>query len=122
MSEKIDDILMFKNHAIRFWEHKAHITEQAYKRECLARKALEEELEKYRQIPKEALDKLILETKEAELVNLKNEANQYVTKIGIFTWIKILKEDSSISDLDTRIQFWKRINSVYKKPEEILSE
>jgi hypothetical protein len=75
-----------------------------------------------RQIPKEALDKLILETKEAELVNLKNEANQYVTKIGIFTWIKILKEDSSISDLDTRIQFWKRINSVYKKPEEILSE
>ena len=112
---ELDDILMFKDHAIRFWKNKSDKAEKQLYREKMARTIAEETLEKYKRVPQELLEKLILESKEAEVKSLKCEAGCYLTNIGIHKWIQISREDGGIIDIDKKLEFWKEVVACYKQ-------
>ena len=112
---ELDDILMFKDHAIRFWKNKSDKLEKQLSREKMARIIAEETLEKYKRVPQVLLEKIILESKEDEVKALKCEAGCYLTNIGIHKWIQLSKEDGGITDIDKKLEFWKEVLSSYKK-------
>jgi len=58
-SEEMDAYMMFTDYTIRYWMNKAKRTEQGMKREALARKVAEQELERIHVIPKDILEALI---------------------------------------------------------------
>ena len=118
---ELDDIIMFKDHAIRFWKHKADRLEKQYKREKVALALAEETLKKYSRIPQDVLDKLILESKMAEAEALKTQAGSYLTNIGLVKWRQISQEDGGITDVDKKIDFWKNIISIYRHKTDTVS-
>ena len=112
---ELDDILMFKDHAIRFWKNKSDKLEKQLSREKMTRIIAEETLEKYKRVPQVLLEKLILQSKEDEVKALKCEAGCYLTNIGIHKWIQLSKEDGGITDIDKRLEFWKEVVASYKQ-------
>ena len=112
---ELDDILMFKDHAIRFWKNKSDKLEKQLSREKMTRIIAEETLEKYKRVPQVLLEKLILQSKEDEVKALKCEAGCYLTNIGIHKWIQLSKEDGGITDIDKKLEFWKEVVACYKQ-------
>jgi hypothetical protein len=108
------DDYMIMNHAIRFWKHKAFRAEQQRDREIKARKALEEELEKYKCIPQELLEKVTYDMKVKRLDELKTQANSLISSMGLLNLTKLFQRASTLENIDDKIKLLRDTISFYK--------
>ena len=104
---------MLVDYEIRFWKQRAWRSEQQRDREVSARKAAEAMIEKYKDIPQEKLDTLLLEIKHQELIKAKTAAESYIRIIGLTNLRRLQSESDAIEKLDDRISFWKNVADNY---------
>ena len=97
---------------IRFWRQKAWRAEQQKDREILARKEVEAKLERFKGLSQETLEEMSISLKNKDLTQVKSEANKL---IGVSPWVKYLKEEELIKDLDAKIKFWIDLVAYYNK-------
>lgn len=103
---------MLMTFQIRFWKQKAWRAEQQRDREILARKETEAKLDRFKGLTDQHLEEMLTSLKLKELSKVKAEANKI---IGVAPWVKYIKEEAGISDLDTKIKFWADLIVYYEK-------
>ena len=107
------DERMLLDYEIRFWKQRAWRSEQQRDREVAARKIADAKAEKYKDIPQERLDALLLEIKHQELHKAMSAAESYIRVIGLTNLRKLQRESDDIENLDDRISFWKNVADNY---------
>jgi hypothetical protein len=112
--EELADERMYMAHTISFWKQKAWRAEQQRDREIAERKATEAQFERFKAIPQEALDALLLKMKEEKVAAVKKEASKI---IGYIPWVKYELEEKTIQDVDAKLEFWTKLISYYKTME-----
>jgi hypothetical protein len=112
--EELADERMFMLHAISFWKQKAWRAEQQRDREIAERKATEAQFERFKVIPQEALDALLIKMKEEKVAAVKKEASKI---IGYIPWVKYELEEKTIQDVDAKLEFWTKLISYYSTME-----
>ena len=113
-----DNVIMLLQFEVRFWRQKAWRAEQQRDREIEKNKELEEIANKYKEVPKEILESLLLIMKKEELLNIQKEAEVHFKDIGLVNYLKLQREAAGIEDLDRQINFWKNVMVSYRQPEE----
>jgi len=108
----MEDEIMLMTFQIRFWKQKAWRAEQQRDREILARKETEAKLDRFKGLTDQHLEEMLTSLKLKELSKVKAEANKI---IGVAPWVKYIKEEAGISDLDTKIKFWADLIVYYEK-------
>jgi hypothetical protein len=109
---EVSDEIMYMNFQIRFWKQKAWRAEQQRDREILARKEVEAKLDRFKGLTDEHLEELLTKLKTDKLTKVKAEANKI---IGVCPWIKYVKEEAEMTDLDAKIKFWADLIIYYEK-------
>ena len=112
--QQLADEKMLMVYEIRFWKQKAWRAEQQRDREIAERKAAELKCERFKEIPQEALDAILIKIKEDKVACLKEEAGKI---IGYIPWVKYQIEEKSIKDIDAKIEFWTKLISYYNTME-----
>lgn len=108
------DERMLLDYQIRFWKHKAWRAEQQKERIELERKEANKFVEKYKIIPQEKLDQILLEMKNEELIQAKKLAEVHMDAIGIIQFRRLSSEIDLIECIDKKIKTWKEVASNYK--------
>ena len=111
-ARELADEKMLMAYEIRFWRQKAWRAEQQKDREILARKEVEAKLERFKGLSQETLEEMSISLKNKDLTQVKSEANKL---IGVSPWVKYLKEEELIKDLDAKIKFWIDLVAYYNK-------
>lgn len=109
---EISDEVMYMAFQIRFWKQKAWRAEQQRDREILARKEVEAKLDRFKGLTQEHLEDMLTSLKKQELSKIKAEASKV---IGVAPWVKYVKDEELIEDLDARIKFWTDLVNYYQK-------
>lgn len=112
--QELADERMVMTFEIRFWKQKAWRAEQQRDREIAERKATELQYERFKGIPQEALDALLLKMKEEKVAVAKEEAGKI---IGYIPWLKYELEEKAIKDVDAKLDFWTKLISYYNTME-----
>jgi len=120
-AEKANELMILKFEA-RFWKLKAWRAEQQRDREIKERKEIEDTLGKYKDIPQERLDAILLEMKKAELASLEKEVNSLLFKVGHAKMTMLNIRYRTINDIDEKIKFWKNALDTYARYEPSDSE
>lgn len=109
---ELSDEVMYMAFQIRFWKQKAWRAEQQRDREILARKEVEAKLDRFKGLTQEHLEDMLTSLKKQELSKIKAEASKV---IGVSPWVKYVKDEELIEDLDARIKFWTDLVNYYQK-------
>ena len=112
--QQMADEKMLMTFEIRFWKQKAWRAEQQRDREIAERKATDLQYERFKGIPQESLDALLLKMKEDKIAMAKEEAGKI---IGYIPWVKYEMEEKAIKDIDAKLDFWTKLISYYKTME-----
>jgi len=107
------DEKMLLEHQVRFWKQKAWRAEQQRDRAEIAKKQAEEIVEKYKAIPEETLQKLLMDIKNAELLQVKKHAENHIGSIGLINFHK-LERVSEGMDVSEKIKFWKNVGEKHR--------
>ena len=110
----MSDEVMLMKYEIRFWKQKAWRAEQQREHEVQLRKEAEAKLDRFKGVPQEALEEILIAMKMKKLAAIKEEAGKLM---GIVAWINKNKEEESIENLDTRLQFWSSLIRLYTNNE-----
>jgi hypothetical protein len=113
-----DSAIMLLQFEVRFWRHKAWRAEQQRDREIQKNKELEEIAGKYKDLPEEILQSLLLIMKKEELLNIQKKAEVHFKDIGLVNYLKLQRDAAAIEGLDGQIKFWKGVMVSYIQPEE----
>jgi hypothetical protein len=113
-----ENAIMLLQFEVRFWRHKAWRAEQQRDREIEKNKELEEIAGKYKDLPKEILESLVLIMKKEELLNIQKKAEEHFKNIGLVNYLKLQRDAAAMEDLDKQIKFWKDVMVSYRQPEE----
>jgi hypothetical protein len=111
-ANELEDDIMLMTFQIRFWKQRAWRAEQQRDREILARKETEAKLDRFKGLTDKHLEEMVLSLKKEELAKVKGKANKI---IGVAPWVKYLKEEMGIQDIDARIKFWEDLIVYYEK-------
>ena len=107
------DEKMLLEHQVRFWKQKAWRAEQQRDRAEVARKEAQEIVERYKAIPEETLQKLLMDIKNAELLQVKKHAENHIGSIGLINFRK-LERISEQMDVSEKIKFWKNVGEKHR--------
>lgn len=108
------DERMLLEYEIRFWKQKAWRAEQQRDRAELAQKEAEDIAEKYKSIPQEILDSVILDLKQKELQRMKEAASVHLPTIGITNLHRLRSQADLLDNIDDKIKHWKDIIQNYR--------
>lgn len=108
------DERMVLNYEIRFWKQKAWRAEQQRDRAQLAQKEAEEIIKKYKIIPEEALEQLVLEIKQKQLREMKEAASVYIPTIGLANFCRLSSQADLLDNIDAKISLWKGVISNHR--------
>lgn len=103
------DERMLLEYEIRFWKQKAWRAEQQRDRAEVAQKEAEDITEKYKSIPQDILDKVMLDLKEKELHNLKEAALVHLHTIGLTNFNRLRSQGDLLHSIDDKINHWKDV-------------
>jgi hypothetical protein len=115
------DERMLLEYEIRFWRQKAWRAEQQRDRAEAARKEAEDIAEKYKSIPQEILDRVVLDLKEKELVLMKEAASVHLPSIGLTNFRRLSSQADMLENIDDKIKHWRKIihnHAEYKMEDE----
>jgi hypothetical protein len=104
------DERMLLEYEIRFWKQKAWRAEQQRDRAEVAQKEAEDIAEKYKSIPQDILDKMVLDLKEKELNRLKETALVHLPTIGLTNFNRLRSQGELLKNIDDKINHWKDVN------------
>lgn len=103
------DERMLLEYEIRFWKQKAWRAEQQRDRAEAAQKEAEDIAEKYKSIPQDILDKVVLDLKEKELHRLKEAALVHLHTIGLTNFNRLRSQGDLLDSIDDKINHWKDV-------------
>ena len=115
------DERMLLEYEIRFWRQKAWRAQQQRDRAEVARKEAEDIAEKYKSIPQEILDRVVLDLKEKELVLMKEAASVYLPSIGLTNFRRLSSQADMLENIDDKIKHWRKVihnHDAYKMEDE----
>jgi hypothetical protein len=108
------DERMILNYEIRFWRQRAWRAEQQRERAEAAQKDAEEANKKYKAIPKDVMDRFLLDLKEKELKEVKEAASVHMPTIGLTNFRRLCAQADLLADIESKISLWKDVVSNHK--------
>lgn len=108
------DERMLLEYEIRFWKQKAWRAEQQRDRAELAQKEAEGIVEKYKSIPQDMLDRIVLDLKQKELHLMKEAASVHLPTIGITNFHRLRSQADLLDNIDAKIKHWKDVIQNYR--------
>jgi len=101
--EQAENEIMLMGYEIRFWKNKAMRSEQQRDHALKEKLVLELRLEKFNGITDEMIERLKLEMKRQELIDLKLRVR---ANVDISVWIRASQLEETIMSLDEKIKHW----------------
>jgi len=103
---------MLASFQIRFWKQRAWRAEQQRDREILAKKEAEAKLERFKGLSQENLEDMLCSLKTKRISEVKAEAEKIM---GLLPWLKAIRDEEAIEDLDAKLKFWSNTISYYQE-------
>lgn len=103
------DERMLLNYEIRFWKQKAWRAQQQRDRAEADQREAEELTKKYKAIPQGVLDKFLIDAKEKELKDVKQNASVHISTIGLTNFHRLSSQADLLDSIDAKINLWKDV-------------